>query len=158
MLPGKPISAGVLLFYRNQLCIVQPNYASGWILPGGTIEAEESPREGLIREVKEEMGITISPTHVLAVDYVHNLDIKGEYLSFLFGAAEIDEHQAQSIHLALNDLKDFKFVDMDVAFELLASNVSRRLQSALKSLTEGYIMVYLEDGRIPLREKLALDI
>ncbi|WP_413560475.1 NUDIX domain-containing protein [Bdellovibrio sp. HCB209] len=151
-LPGKRINTGVLLFYKNQALLVQPTYASGWILPGGTVEAEESPMEGLIRDVKENLGISITPTHVLAIDYTPNKDVKGEYLSFLFGAIDLSEHQAQSIQSSLKNVRDFKFVDMDIAYSMLVPAISRRVKSALKAVTENYVMVYLEDGRIPPRD------
>ena len=77
-LPKKRIGAGALLFYNSELLIVQPTYNPGWILPGGTLEAEESPLEGLHREVHEELGIEIEPLTLLAVDYIHNRDVKGE--------------------------------------------------------------------------------
>ncbi|MEK2690392.1 NUDIX hydrolase [Bdellovibrio sp. GT3] len=151
-LPGKRISTGALVFYKNQALLVQPSYSAGWILPGGTVEAEESPMEGLIREVKENLGIIITPTHVLAIDYIPNKDIKGEYLSFLFGAVDLNESQAQNISVSLKNTKDFKFVDMNIAYSMLVPSVSRRVQSALKAVTENYVMVYLEDGKIPPRD------
>lgn len=143
------IGTGVLLFYKTQLLIVQPIYASDWLLPGGNIEAEESPLEGTVREVQENLGITIYPTHVLAVDYISNKDIKGEYLSFLFGAVDLTEQQAQNISLSRRDYQDYKFVDIETACSMLAAPVARRLQSALKAATENYSTVYLEDGIVP---------
>ena len=151
-LPGKRISTGVLLFYKNQPLLVQPNYSAGWILPGGTVEAEESPMEGLMREVRENLGLSITPTHVLAIDYIHNKDVKGEYLSFLFGAIDLSEQQVQNISVSLKDIKDYKFVDMNVAYSMLVPAIARRVQSALKAVTENYVMVYLEDGKIPPRD------
>jgi ADP-ribose pyrophosphatase YjhB (NUDIX family) len=150
-LPGKRISTGVLLFYKNQALLVQPSYSAGWILPGGTVEAEESPMEGLIREVRENLGIVVTPTHVLAIDYIPNKDVKGEYLSFLFGSIDLSEQQVQNISISLKDIKDYKFVDMDTAYSMLVPAISRRVKSALKAVTENYVMVYLEDGRIPPR-------
>jgi mutator protein MutT len=35
-------------------------YGGYWGLPGGTVEENETPVEGMIREVEEELGITIS--------------------------------------------------------------------------------------------------
>lgn len=145
-LPRKRIGSGVLVFYKAQLLIVQPSYSSGWLLPGGTVESEESPMEGLVREVQESLGITIIPNQILAVDYVHNVDIKGEYISFLFAAKDLTERQAQQVRLASNDFKEFRFVDLDVALKLLTPSVARRVTSTLQAVAEGQRLSYLENG------------
>ncbi|MDP3964047.1 MAG: NUDIX hydrolase [bacterium] len=38
-----------------------------WDLPGGDLELEEEPREGIIREVLEETGLTVSELRLLDV-------------------------------------------------------------------------------------------
>lgn len=35
-------------------------YKDGWEFPGGKIEENESPEEALIREIREELGVTIA--------------------------------------------------------------------------------------------------
>ncbi len=42
-----------------------------FILPGGTREKEESPNATIVREVKEELGITVSLTPLVCVEYYH---------------------------------------------------------------------------------------
>ncbi|MGE5086817.1 MAG: NUDIX domain-containing protein [Bacillota bacterium] len=147
-LPVKRIGSGVLLFYKGQLLIIQPAYSSDWLLPGGIVEAEESPLEGLVREVQEDLGITITPTQILSVDYVRNVDMMGEYISFLFAAQNLTEKEAQQIRLASNDFTDFRFVDIDVALRLLAPRVARRVASTVQSVCEGDKVSYLENGHI----------
>lgn len=61
-LPKKRMAVGVLFFNsNNELLIVKPSYKSGWSIPGGVIEQDESPRMGFIREVKEEIGLDVEP-------------------------------------------------------------------------------------------------
>lgn len=145
-LPKKRIGVGVLLFYKNDLLIVQPTYHSSWILPGGTIEAEESPLEGLHREVKEELSITIETTQLLSVDYISNRDEKGEYIQFLFAAKDLNEAQAQHIRLPPYELRDFKFVGLENAFDLLAPAVANRIFNSLKAQSQDRAAIYLENG------------
>ena len=48
---------------RFLFCKRRPNdevYAGYWGLPGGSVEENETPVEGLVREVEEELGFTIT--------------------------------------------------------------------------------------------------
>ncbi|MGZ3772771.1 MAG: NUDIX domain-containing protein [Pseudobdellovibrionaceae bacterium] len=146
-LPKKRVGAGILLFYKNDLLIVQPTYMSGWILPGGTVEAEESPYEGLIREIKEELGLNIAPSKLLCVDYISNRDVKGEYIQFLFTAKELTESEARNIRLPSHELRDFKFVSLEKAMEFLNPSVAKRVSSALEAQSSGIGAIYLENGK-----------
>ena len=70
-LPKKRMGAGCLFFnHEGKILILKPTYKDNWLLPGGVIEANESPRQACIREVKEETGIDCQPTRLLCVDYV----------------------------------------------------------------------------------------
>jgi 8-oxo-dGTP pyrophosphatase MutT (NUDIX family) len=42
-------------------------HAAQWALPGGRLEAGESPEHGALRELGEELGLAIEPNHVLGV-------------------------------------------------------------------------------------------
>ncbi|WII72284.1 NUDIX hydrolase [Bdellovibrio sp. 22V] len=147
-LPKKRIGAGALLFYKQDLLILQPTYATGWILPGGTVQGEESPLEALHREIFEELGITIEPTHLISIDYISNQDVKGEYIQFLFGAKELSEKQAQAISLDPYELRDYKFVDLEAAFVMLTPLVAKRVASTLMAQARSEGAVYLENGRL----------
>lgn len=148
-LPKKRIGVGVLLFHRGDLMIVQPTYSPGWILPGGTVEAEESPLEALHREVREETSLVIEPLKLLAVDYISNRDVKGEYLQLLFSAKDISDEQAQSIRLQEYELKDFSFVSLETAYKMLTPMVAERVKNALASWASDVAAPYLENGHAP---------
>ncbi len=70
-LPRKAIGAGCLLFDNSgNLLIVKPTYKLTWQLPGGVVEASESPWQACVREVHEELGLHITLQRLLCVDYV----------------------------------------------------------------------------------------
>lgn len=154
-LPKKRIGAGVLLFYKHDLLIVQPTYNPGWILPGGTVEAEESPLEGLHREIKEELNINIHPTHLLAIDYVSNKDVRGEYIQFLFAAHDLTPSQVERIQLSAYELRSYKFAPLEIALELLTPLVSQRVASSLENQGLNSGALYLENGK-PIYDSLRL--
>nr|BFD63724.1 hypothetical protein BdHM001_24050 [Bdellovibrio sp. HM001] len=143
-LPRKRIGVAALIFYKRMLLIIQPGYSSSWILPGGTVEYEESPLEALIREVQDELKLKIVPKKLIAVDYVANTDVKGEYLQLLFSTEDLTEEQAQSIEAKFYDVKNYRFMDFDEALPLLAPNIARRLQSLQDHPNE---ILYLENGK-----------
>ena len=60
--PKKMIAAKALLFNpAGELLLVKPSYKPYWSLPGGLVEAAESPQAACIREVYEEVGLNIVP-------------------------------------------------------------------------------------------------
>jgi ADP-ribose pyrophosphatase YjhB (NUDIX family) len=55
---------------QGRVLLVDPVYKPVWDLPGGAVEAEESPHAACRREVGEELGLDRPPGRVLAVDWV----------------------------------------------------------------------------------------
>lgn len=56
-LSGKPMVAGVLFRdVQKRILLVEPSYKPNWEVPGGAVEADESPWETATRELIEELG------------------------------------------------------------------------------------------------------
>jgi 8-oxo-dGTP diphosphatase len=55
------VAGGRVLLVRR----ARPPYAGTWDLPGGFLEADESPRAGLRRELREEIGVGIRRASLL---------------------------------------------------------------------------------------------
>ncbi len=53
-------SVKVVVLQKNKILLIRNTYRKGWTLPGGGIKRNESPRQAAIREVKEEVKITIT--------------------------------------------------------------------------------------------------
>lgn len=48
---------GIPLTSAGKVVLVTLSYAKGWRLPGGGLKAGEDPREGMLRELREEIGL-----------------------------------------------------------------------------------------------------
>jgi 8-oxo-dGTP diphosphatase len=48
-----------------------------WTVPGGWMEQNETPKEGVARELFEEVGLTIEPDHFSFMNYVHTVHPEG---------------------------------------------------------------------------------
>lgn len=51
------------LIFMSQRCLEEKSYPGCWSFPGGKIEQGESPRDALIREFAEEVGLVITPAY-----------------------------------------------------------------------------------------------
>jgi 8-oxo-dGTP diphosphatase len=64
--PAALIRCACLLVERHQeVLLVRVRDNAHWYLPGGTIECDESAEAALIREIDEELGVTIDPASVI---------------------------------------------------------------------------------------------
>ena len=57
-LPTRRLAAGALI--RNEegeLLVVKPNYKDGWILPGGTVESGEAPKQDVSVRFRRSWGL-----------------------------------------------------------------------------------------------------
>jgi 8-oxo-dGTP diphosphatase len=56
----------VLALQRNDgaLLLVEQRHSPGWALPGGLLHRGETPDDGLLREVEEEVGLTLDPARL----------------------------------------------------------------------------------------------
>jgi ADP-ribose pyrophosphatase YjhB (NUDIX family) len=144
-LPRKRVSAGCLLFDEaGRLLIVNPTYKDGWEIPGGAVEANESPLDGCIREIREELGISWRPIRLLAVDYIAESSQRTESLAFIFHGGTLPPEVIAAIRLPAGELSEHRFLDTDGALALFKRRLRRRVTSCLPLITSGGT-IYLEE-------------
>lgn len=149
-LPKKRMGSGALVFNKKgEVLLVKPNYKAHWSIPGGTVDANESPRQACIREVKEEVGITLSSLTFLCVEYTPAIGDKNEALQFVFNGGVLTEDQVESIKIQETELDDYRFVNVEKAPEMLGGhmrNLAKRFPKCLEAIKTG-TAIYLEDGK-----------
>lgn len=52
-------SHAIVLNAQNQILLVKHTYQSHWYIPGGGVKKQESAKTAIIRELKEEVGLTV---------------------------------------------------------------------------------------------------
>lgn len=70
-LPTKRVIAqGVLRDRDDRVLLCELVYKPDWDLPGGVVEPGESPRDAVVREVHEELGLDVIAGDLLVVDWL----------------------------------------------------------------------------------------
>lgn len=142
----KRVAADVVIRSRgNRILLVDPEYKPDWDMPGGMVEANESPADAARRELKEELGLDLHVGDLLCVDWVSPHGPWDDALMFIFDGGALSDEQTRSLHLVDEELGQFKFCAEDEAAQLLRPYVWRRLHVALEALRTGRVR-YLQDG------------
>ncbi len=147
---AKKRMAASALFLNEQgnILIVKPTYRQDWLLPGGIVERDESPRQACAREVKEELNLIAHLNQLLCVEY-HSDDIRQtESVQFVFYGGVLEESQVPSITLQITELSEYRFAPCEEALHLLSCKLAKRLPYCIQAL-EKNTTIYLEDGRLP---------
>jgi len=82
-------SAGALFFCistRRYLFLLRDNHrhSNTWCFPGGKIRKNESEFDGTLREINEELGLTIPYIKVIPIEKFTSEDKQFEYHTFVF--------------------------------------------------------------------------
>jgi 8-oxo-dGTP diphosphatase len=135
-------------FFRDsdgRVLLVNPVYKELWDLPGGAVEAEESPHAACRREVTEELGLHRTPGRILAVDWVPSRPERLEGLIVVYNCGVLSESETKEIVLADGELSGFAFVDSDQVADLVTPLLARRIASCLQAAAAGTVAA-LENG------------
>jgi len=145
-LARKRMAAGAL--FRDEaggVLLVNPVYKPVWDLPGGAVEAEESPHAACRREVAEELGLDRVPGRVLAVDWVPSRPERPEGLIVVYDGGVLSATEAKEIVLADGELAGFAFVAPGEVAALVTPLLARRIAACLAAAESGTVAA-LENG------------
>jgi len=145
-------AAALFTDQAGRVLLVKPNYRDHWSLPGGILEDGEPPHVGCAREVAEEIGLTITPGRLLAVDWnaPHGVRLK-PVIHFVFDGDTLSQEQIEQIVLQEEELDDYRFTtDYN---EFLPPTLVARVTTALRTRASGgssaYVRHVLGTGSCP---------
>ena len=131
-LPRKITAAGALCTDTGgNVLLVVPTYKTEWEIPGGTVEANESPQQACKREVREELGIDIPIGQLLRLNYRAETEDLSELLLFLFDGGVLTAEQIATIKLPHDELSNFHFLTLDEAKDKLIPSLYQLVESGL---------------------------
>jgi mutator protein MutT len=101
-----------LLFLKRH-----PNKPQGntWGIPGGKLEKGESPRDAVIREVQEEIGLAIDTPELLEVG---KLFIRLTHIEYVFHIFRFRFEEKPLLNVALDEHVEEKWLQFDQALQL----------------------------------------
>ncbi|WP_017612711.1 NUDIX domain-containing protein [Nocardiopsis salina] len=137
-------SGAVIRSEQGGVMLVRRAYgARNWGVPGGIMEAGESPVAACRRELHEELGVHARILGPAVVDWVPARHPRTAALQWLF---HTDPPDGSEIRLQAEELTEWAWVDPDDLHALLPAPTARRMAAALET-APGCGPAYLEDGR-----------
>jgi len=146
-LARKRMAAGAL--FRDEdgrVLLVDPVYRDTWDLPGGAVEAEESPHAACRREVVEELGLDRPAGRVLAVDWVPSRPGRPEGLIVVYDGGTLSPAEVATLAVTDSELAGFAFVPPSDVATRVTPLVGSRISACLDAVAQGLVLS-LEAGR-----------
>jgi 8-oxo-dGTP diphosphatase len=148
-LPTKRMAAGMLFCDPDgRVLFVQPTYKPQWEIPGGVVEADESPYAAAVREVAEEIGLSVASGRLLVVDWVPARPGVIDGLILIFDGGVLNADEVGRITVPADELSGYAFCTLDQARPRLTERNVRRVAAALRAREDGTV-AYLDNGRPP---------
>lgn len=143
--PQKNMASGAIIWdEKDKFLIVKPTYKNYWHLPGGVVEKNESPYVACIREVKEEVNLSVKPNKLMGVNYTGILDEGIDALVFVFECGIIGEDKIRHIRIPKDEIEDYKFIENQEVFMYLDERMAKIVSECLEN-RENSQTLYLEN-------------
>ncbi|WP_433294395.1 NUDIX domain-containing protein [Actinoplanes sp. CA-030573] len=126
------------MVFTNQdghVLLVEPTYKPDREIPGGAVEADDSPCATAIREIAEELRLDVRPGRLLAVEWVPAQEGRTEGLMLLFDGGALTA-QTSTIRLPGEEIHSWAWCDPSHAQQRLSGLLARRV-AALDARTAG---------------------
>jgi ADP-ribose pyrophosphatase YjhB (NUDIX family) len=139
------VAAGALFIDAvGRILMVRPTYKGHWDIPGGYVEPGESPRAACVREIREELGLSVEIGPLLVVDWAP-AEGEGDKILYIFAAGSLTDENLAAATFVDGEIAEARFVDLPDIDALTVPRLSRRLRTALEAWY-AHRTVYAEHG------------
>src|SRR5690606_14004073 len=146
-IPAKTVAAGAIIRDSDgRILFVNPVYKPALEIPGGVVDANESPKEACERELREELGLDVQLHGLLVVAWVPAHGVWRDSLQLIFDGGILTSDQISRLELPPDELQSFQFSYLRDVERLIKPAQFRRLQQATEPLASGHAR-YTDSGR-----------
>ncbi|MEU9232430.1 NUDIX hydrolase [Streptomyces subrutilus] len=138
-------ATGIVLDTDGRVLVLTTSYKADLELPGGTVEGTETPEEGLARELKEELDLSLPVGRLLAVDSRPPGELGRSLVVHVHLVGPLRPEEAASISFADGEIVEARWLSPQEAVAALPARLARRLRAALAALHTGSL-AHLADG------------
>ncbi len=145
-LPTKRVIAqGLIRNTANEILLCELTYKQEWDLPGGVVDPHESPAHAVMREIREEMQVEVSPRSLVAVNWLPPWRGWDDAMLFVFDLG-VDDDVIARARLEPRELRSLHWCTLDEVERRAAPYVTRMLRRVARQ-SDG--TAYLEEGLDP---------
>lgn len=125
------ISQGLLRDEQGRVLLCELTYKNEWDLPGGVVEVGEAPAPGLVRELDEELGITVDVRGLVTVNWLPAWREWDDACIFVFDLGAVDSTLTEQMTLQPTEIKAVHWCDPDTVRERATAATIVLLESVL---------------------------
>ncbi|MDB4873411.1 MAG: mutT-like protein [Gemmatimonadales bacterium] len=133
--PRHSVSVAAAVIVDGRFLATRRRDNGRWELPGGVLELDEGPHEGVVREVEEETGLVVRPTRLTGV----YKNVTRGIVALVFRCDVVGGEAGVS-----DEVREVRWLTPDEVRESMAEAYAVRL---LDALVEGPPAVRLHDGQ-----------
>jgi len=142
------IAQGLLRNEDGEILLCELTYKAEWDLPGGVVDPKESPAACVVREISEELGVSLGIERLLAVNWLPPWRGWDDAVLFLFDLGVVPRSFTDDLTLLPREIKAVHWVAPDALGEHVAAYTARMLEQLLKGEGPAYT-VYFENSEVP---------
>ena len=121
----RTIGVRILLIKEEQVLLVKHTYQPGWCTIGGGVELKETPRSAILRELNEEVGVSLTTPPELFAVYYSDYEKHDNYVIFYIGR----DHQQTEV--TSPEIAEYRWFPMGQLPEDTTPATKRRIEEYL---------------------------